>query len=407
MSGSTARRTWVAAFVATFICLWAGNQFTPLLLLYKQNHGYADVTVSIFLGAYVVGLVPGLLFAARLSDRYGRRPLMFVALTTGLLASVTLIMGMWGPLWVIVGRVLAGLSVAIASATGSSWLKELSQPPFDTKAAPLEGAQRASLAVTLGSLLGAGVAGTIAQVTSWGEWLPYSLHLTISLLGLVLLPFSPDTVSPPRVHGQSEPRRNRDRPRARDTTLGMRVLTAPWLFIAASIIYGYLPVLLGPHTAGLGIAYATLLSTVFLLAAAATQPLVKRHLLLPRRGVRLGLLVMAAGLFLAAAAAGLSSVWIGVASAAVSGVGFGIGLVSELAIVQRSADVGTLAARTGVFYALAFSGFIAPTIVAMIARAVPVGIVIVSVASVALLTALFIPRTRQDAAQVDSTSTLL
>lgn len=55
--------------------------------------------------------------------------------------------------------------------------------------------------------------------------------------------------------------------------------------------------------------------------------------------------------------------------------------MSELAIVQRSADVGTLAARTGVVYALAFSGFIAPAIVAMIARAVPVRLLVATVAS--------------------------
>ena len=66
---------WKLAVPAMFCCGWGGNQFTPLLLLYRRDGGYSAVTVDLFLGAYVIGLVPGLLLAGALSDRHGRKPI--------------------------------------------------------------------------------------------------------------------------------------------------------------------------------------------------------------------------------------------------------------------------------------------------------------------------------------------
>jgi len=80
---------WKLAVPAMFCCGWGGNQFTPLLLLYRRDGGYSAVTVDLFLGAYVIGLVPGLLLAGALSDRHGRKPMMVAGTSLSLLASVT------------------------------------------------------------------------------------------------------------------------------------------------------------------------------------------------------------------------------------------------------------------------------------------------------------------------------
>ena len=40
-----------------------GNQFTPLLIVYGQHEGCSRVDVDVLLGAYAIGLVPGLLVA--------------------------------------------------------------------------------------------------------------------------------------------------------------------------------------------------------------------------------------------------------------------------------------------------------------------------------------------------------
>lgn len=54
------------------------------------------------------------------------------------------------------------------------------------------------------------------------------------------------------------------------------------------------------------------------------------------------------------------------------GAGLGIVLVSGLLEVQRIATSGDLAALTGVFYAIAYAGFLAPILIAAIAASVPV-----------------------------------
>lgn len=48
-----------------------GNEFTPLLVMYKLDHGFTQVVVDTFLFAYVLGIVPALLIGGPLSDRLG------------------------------------------------------------------------------------------------------------------------------------------------------------------------------------------------------------------------------------------------------------------------------------------------------------------------------------------------
>ena len=95
-----------------FVIGWGGNQFTPLLIVYRQHDGYSASMVDAFLGAYVIGLVPGLLIASALSDRYGRRPVMLGGLVASLVGSVALSCGASGTPAIVVGRLLSGLAAA-------------------------------------------------------------------------------------------------------------------------------------------------------------------------------------------------------------------------------------------------------------------------------------------------------
>src|SRR5262249_40302315 len=156
-----------------FVSTWCGNQFSPLLLLYKQRQHYSALTVNMFLGVYVLGLAPALLIAGALSDRYGRRPIMSAGVVSALAASVCLTFGSLGATGIYAGRLLSGVTVGTAMSVGASWLKELSQVPHDPDADAGAGARRASLAFALGSGLGALVAGAIAQWGPWAEQLPF------------------------------------------------------------------------------------------------------------------------------------------------------------------------------------------------------------------------------------------
>lgn len=359
-------RAWKGAFGALFVCSWAGNQFSPLLLLYKDLDGYTAVMVNGFLGVYVLGLVPALLLAGALSDRHGRRPVMFAGTLFALATSTVLALGVLGPVPIFLGRLLAGVTVGTAMAVGTSWLKELSQAPFDSTADPGAGARRASMAFALGSGLGAAVAGVLAQWGPWPEVLPYLLHLVVTVPFVFFVRRIPETSTRGGLGG---PLRKQVRVPAAAHRRFRRVVvvTAPWIFGVAALAYGYTPVLLQQQTRGFGVAYATCLTVVALSVAALVQPAAKRlDSVDSARGLVVALAVLTASVVCVGVTTIMGSLWLGVVSAAVAGVGIGIGLSSGLLEVQRIADPHELAGLTGVFYAIAYIGFLAPTVMSFV-----------------------------------------
>lgn len=353
-------------FWLIFVCSWCGNQFSPLLLLYKQHDHYSVLIVNAFLGVYVIGLAPALLLSGALSDRHGRRPVMFAGTVTAVFASVCLSFSAFGPIGIFAGRLLAGITVGTAMAVGNSWLKELSQPPHDRRADAGAGARRASLAFTLGSAAGALVAGLVAQLSPWGEELPFVLHIGITLPFVWLLWKAPETSTS---GGEPGPLRAQFRIPAAGHLRFTRVvlIAAPWIFASAALAYGYMPVLLAGVTGAWGLGYATALTVIALGMAALVQPVAKRiDSPSSARGLVVCLGTVAAGLIVATLAVQSLSLWIGMLASTVLGAGIGIGLVSGLLEVQRIASPRDLAGLTGVFYAVAYAGFLTPTVLAAV-----------------------------------------
>ena len=62
--------------LALFAVAWGANQFTPLLLVYRQRFGFGPAVLGALWGCYAVGLVPGLLLGGAASDARGRRPVV-------------------------------------------------------------------------------------------------------------------------------------------------------------------------------------------------------------------------------------------------------------------------------------------------------------------------------------------
>ncbi|WP_313545497.1 MFS transporter [Leifsonia aquatica] len=364
MSRRIAGSPWRGVFAVMFICSWCGNQFSPLLLMYKDVQHYSELTVNMFLGVYVLGLAPALLVAGALSDRHGRRPLMLAGVITAMLASAALALGALGPVPIYVGRLLSGITVGIAMAVGTSWMKEVSSSRFEPGVDGAAGARRASLAFTLGSAAGALVAGGIAQFTAFGEELPFVVHIALTLpLAWIVLRI-PETAT---TGGERGPLLAQLRIPAAGHKRFRRVVlvAAPWIFAAAALAYGYLPVLLGAETGGWGLGYATLLTVIALGVASLVQPIAKRlHSVSSARGLVAALATIGGGLIVLTGAVVSRSLVLGVVAAVILGAGMGIALVSGLLEVQRIAKPRDLAGLTGVFYAVAYAGFLVPTIMA-------------------------------------------
>ncbi|APX33460.1 MFS transporter [Brachybacterium sp. P6-10-X1] len=356
---------WLRVAPTGFVLAWGGNHFTPLLHVYESLGGYAPWQANLLLGMYVVGLVPGMLLAAALSDRHGRRPLAIAGLISAAIASLLLAVGMESFLVLCFGRVLAGVGVGVGMSVGSSWIKELSSAPHDVAATATAGARRSSLTLTLGFAIGAGVTGSLAQ---WGPLpgqLPYAAHLLLCLLAAVALVTAPESL-PRELRARGSLRDDLRVPSAGHPIFVRLVLpAAPWVFAAAGVAYAILPSTVEAHLGDSATIYATGLTVLTLGVGALAQGTVGLLNRLTRgRALLVGMSGMTVGMILAAVASSLGSPVVAAAVAALLGASYGVCVVSGLIIAQSLATPRDLAGITGVYYSLSYLGFLLPTILA-------------------------------------------
>lgn len=353
-------RAWLAVAAAMVAIAWGGNEFTPLLVMYKGN-GLPLTAVDLLLFYYVLGIVPALLIGGPLSDRLGRRPLMLPAPLIAAAGSLLLAVGAASVPVLAAGRMLCGVALGLAMAVGGSWLKELSQPPYAAAAAGT-GARRSAMSLTAGFALGAGVAGLLAQ---WGP-LPnstaYLVNAALCVATALWLATSPETVTRPPNPGSL--RADMKIPAVRHPRfLRVAVPIALWLFTANATAYAVLPTLLLPRVQQAPIAFSALVTMVTLGCGFAIQSVARR---IDRPGTAragvLALILLTLGMVLAAWTAATLSIWVTLLTAVVLGSGYGIGLVAGLQQIERIAGPGDLAGLNAVFYSVSYLGFGVPAV---------------------------------------------
>lgn len=364
--------SWLRVAPTGFVLAWGGNHFTPLLHVYETLGGYAPWQANLLLGMYVVGLIPGMLLAAALSDRYGRKPLTLAGLLAAMIASSLLAAGMGSFVVLCIGRVLAGIGVGVGMSVGSSWIKELSSPEHDARATAISGARRSSLTLTLGFAIGAGVTGCLAQFAPLPGQLPYAVHLLLCLLAATALVTAPESL-PRELRAMGSLRDDLRVPSAAHPVFVRLVLpAAPWVFAAAGVAYAILPSTVEDRIGDSATIYATGLTVLTLGIGALAQGTVGLLNRLTRgRALLVGMSGMAAGMILAAVASDLHSPGMVVGVAALLGASYGVCVVAGLIIAQSLASPRDLAGITGVYYSLSYLGFLLPTILAALTPVLP------------------------------------
>jgi MFS family permease len=73
------RTPWVRVAFVMFAVGWGANQFSPMLIVYRQALGLGPGTIAGLFAIYAATLIPGLLAGGPLSDRFGRRAVGFAA----------------------------------------------------------------------------------------------------------------------------------------------------------------------------------------------------------------------------------------------------------------------------------------------------------------------------------------
>ncbi|WP_068051799.1 MFS transporter [Nocardia xishanensis] len=356
---ATATKHWWGVAAAVFTIAWSGNEFTPLLVMYK-SHGLAPTTVDLLLFYYVLGIVPALLIGGPLSDRYGRRKLLLPAPLIAASGSLLLAFGSCSVPALAAGRVLCGVALGLAMAVGSSWLKELSQPPYGRALPAGTGARRSAMSLTGGFAIGAGTAGVLAQWAPLPNTLAYLINAALCLAAAAWLSRAPETVPP-----QENPGRLSDDlkiPAAGHRRFRYVALPAAlWLFTSAATAYAVMPTLMLPHVHGAPIAFSALI-TVITLGCGFTIQSVARRIDRPgtARAAAVGLALVTCGMLAATWASGALTLGATVLTAVILGAGYGIGLVAGLQEIERIARPDDLAGLTAVFYSVSYLGFGVP-----------------------------------------------
>ncbi|GAA3702399.1 MFS transporter [Arthrobacter ginkgonis] len=354
---------WRQVSLAMFAVAWGGNQFTPLLSMYRAESAFSEVTVNVLLFAYVVGLVPSLLASPAVATRFGGKKPLAAAVSLSALGSLLLMAGASAPALMFLARTLSGVALGLGMVVGGLALKALAVAAAERTAPGARqpsAARTSAMGLTAGFGLGAGLAGIVAQWLPLPTLLPYVLHLAVcTAAGVGMFRFRPAG----HRHdggGQHAPRSSF----SREYLLAV-LPAAPLIFGALGIAYAVLPSVVAAQLGGFSTAFSALLCLLCLGLGFAAQRVVA-HLSARRRvpARMLGVVLFVAGTALAVAAATGQSVGLVVLAAAVFGIGYGLTLIGCLQDCDRLALPGQLGPMTSLVYSLAYIGFGLPTAIA-------------------------------------------
>jgi hypothetical protein len=345
------------------------------LTVYRDRLHFPEATVYVLLGGYVLGLIPALLMGMR-STTASRR-IVWVGLICGAAATGTLMLGQGSVVITALGRIVAGVSVGIAMSAGVTLVRalRLAKRPTDVRGAVVAG----SMTLTAGLAAGAAAAGGLATYGTEPILGPYLLHLSVLAVGGLFLA----ACRPVR------PVETRQRPVVGSVpgagTWALTAFTAPWVFIAGSVAYGLIPGLVSDISATGLPAFAAITALTTLILGTLIQPWASRLVISGRRPYTVALISVTAGLVLVVGLSVTGSAALGLLATVPLGFGFGVALASGA--VRAEAVAASTGRRQVVarFYALTYTGFAAPAVIAALAlpAGYPAAVAAVAVAAAA------------------------
>jgi MFS family permease len=183
------RIEWVIALVIGSAFM-GSSLITPLYASYQKAFGFSEITLTLIYAAYVLGNLGALLFLGKLSDRIGRRPVALTAVAVGC-CSMLLFLFAHGTLWLVLARILSGVSVGIATGTGAAWLSDISEDKHHATIVT-------NAANAFGFALGPLLAGPLVQWSPRPLQFPFYVFLPILVIAGVLVAQAQESVKDPK-----------------------------------------------------------------------------------------------------------------------------------------------------------------------------------------------------------------
>jgi predicted MFS family arabinose efflux permease len=343
--------------------LFASATPSPLYQTYARLWGFSSVVVTLVYATYAVGVLSALLLAGRISDAAGRRPVLAVALTA-LLAATLLYMVADSVAWLFAARAVQGLATGLALGTASAGLLDF-HPGQDADGVALTN----GVVTTAGLGLGALASSAVVQLLPAPRVLPYVvvfLLFAIALVGVVLMPEP--------VVSRSRPQFAPELPHVPSSVRQTFAMAALGIISAYSILGLFFS--LGPDLSERVFGSRNHLVTglsLFLLAGVGALAQLAYGRRCAWRGTAAGSIALALGMTLIVLAAAEGSAAALVVGSVIGGVGFGHVYLGSLRALTSKLPAGHRASVMSAFFLAAYAALSIPTVLAGFAVA-PLGL---------------------------------
>ncbi len=346
----------LAGGAVTFTSLYlAAGALTPLLVLYREQAGFAASLLTLAFAVYAIGFLAALLTLGSLSDHIGRRPVLIGALIIQLASNLMFLMGP-DIGWVIAARIVQGAATGAATTAFTAALVEVA--PANRKRL---GTNLGSVGLTGGLAFGSLLAGLGIQLTDTANSIVFVALTVITALGIVVVALSPETVTRTPGALRSLIPRVAIPPATRgELAAAAPVIAAVWML--AGLSGGLAPSMVGSVfdldsglLNGLAGFIAPAASAVVGLAFAKFDP---------RRAMTIGIYASIAGpvgIVIGASAGTLAIMFVG---QAIAGVGFGASFTAALRLIFPLAPPHQRAGVVAVIYIISYVAFGVPIVIA-------------------------------------------
>jgi MFS family permease len=347
----------VSAAIIGF-ALFASATPSPLYETYSRLWGFSPVVLTLVYATYAIGVLAALLLAGGASDVAGRRPVLVIAMTALIGASVLFMLAS-SVLWLFAARAIQGLATGLALATASAGLLDF-HPRRDPQGVGLTNGSVSAAGLGLGAL----VSAAAVQLLPDPRVVPYAILAALfaaALIGVLLMPEAvaeraPLRLTPQRPHVPAQVR---------------QPFLLAGLAVAAAYSIGGLFFALGPQLSARVFAsdnHIVTDLTLFLIAGIGALA----QLAYGRRpawaGVTGGGLALALGVALIALAAASDAAAPLLVGSTVAGAGFGIAFLGALRNLSAAIPPDERAGVMSAFFLVAYSALSLPAVLAGLAE---------------------------------------
>jgi MFS family permease len=342
----------VAAAYAFAVAMLTTTLPTPLYDLYRHRFAFSALMVTVIFATYALGVIASLLLFGRMSDEVGRRSMLLAGLMLSA-AGMTAFLLAHDVALLLVGRFLCGLSAGIFTGTATAAIIDLT---------PADRRDRATLLPTLAQMGGLGLGPLLAGLVANWAGAPLRVPYWVAL-GLLIPAAFGVWAMPEASHAERHPRLRLQLlrvPEQARVTFRRAAFAASAGFAVLGLFTALSPTIMAEE---LGLTAPAVVGAVvsgMFIASTAGELCLAR---VPGGdGLRIGCLMLIAGMGLLALSLVASSLALLVMAAVIAGFGEGLGFRAGLAVLTAATPVQQRGEVTSAFFVIAYGALALPAI---------------------------------------------